>query len=67
MEVKLTEVQKNLKGISYPATKDELVATAERNGAGDDVVEVLREAARDRFDGPDDVMEALKGRLTGSD
>ena len=53
------EVQKSLKGISYPASKDDVVSTAERNGASDDIVSALRSTSRDRFSGPDDVMEAL--------
>jgi hypothetical protein len=65
MSTSLTEVQKALKGADYPATRDELVELAERNGAGDDVVETLRDADGDSFDGPDQVMAALKGDLTG--
>ena len=54
------EVQKNLKGMSYPASKDDLVATAERNGAGEDLLEQLRSLGSNEFSGPDDVMQALK-------
>ena len=60
------EVQKHLKGMSYPASKDDLVSTAERNGAGDELLEQLRVMGRDNFDGPDEVMEALgSGALGG--
>ena len=60
------EVQKHLKGMSYPASKDELVSTAERNGADDELLEQLRRIGRENFDGPDDVMEALgSGALGG--
>jgi hypothetical protein len=62
----VTEVQKALKGADYPASRDDLVELAERNGAGEEVVEALREAGTERFDGPDRVMEALKGQLSGS-
>ncbi len=53
------EVQKHLKGISYPASRDDLVSTAEENGADDELVEQLRELGDDEYTGPDDVMEAL--------
>ena len=61
MQVNPIEVQRHLKGMDYPATKDEVVAKAEENGAGDDIVEQLRSMSRNQFSGPDDVMEALKG------
>ena len=53
------EVQKNLKGMSYPASKEELVSKAQENGADEELLSQLRNLDRDRFDGPDDVMEAL--------
>ena len=53
------EVQKHLKGMRYPASKEDLVSTAEQNGADEDLLEQLRSADRDEFTGPDDVMEAL--------
>jgi hypothetical protein len=59
MQVNPIDVQKHLKGMDYPATKDEVVAKAEDNGASDEVVEQLRGMDSDNFTGPDDVMEAL--------
>ena len=53
------EVQKHLKGMRYPASKEDLVSTAEQNGADEDLLEQLRSVDRDEFTGPDDVMEAL--------
>jgi Protein of unknown function (DUF2795) len=57
------EVQKHLKGMSYPASKDELVSTAEDNGADDELMEQLRGVSKTQFTGPDDVMEALKSAM----
>jgi hypothetical protein len=54
------EVQKHLKGMNYPASRDELVATAEQNGADEELLQQLRNLSTNRFSGPDDVMEALK-------
>jgi Protein of unknown function (DUF2795) len=59
VDVSPIDVQKHLKGISYPASREELVSTAESNGAPDEVVSQLREASRDSFDGPAEVMHAL--------
>ncbi len=60
MQTNPIEVQKHLKGMSYPASKDDVVSRAEQNGAGHELLEQLRGMSRDEFTGPDDVMEALK-------
>jgi hypothetical protein len=67
MAFQITEVQKSLKGVDYPASKDELAATAERNGADRELVDALRNMGKSSFDGPNAVMKELKGSLTGSD
>jgi Protein of unknown function (DUF2795) len=59
MQVNPIEVQKHLKGMSYPATKDDVVSTAEENGADDEVVSQLLGLDKEEFSGPDDVMRAL--------
>lgn len=59
MEVNPIEVQKHLAGISYPATKQDVVATAESNGAPNEIIEQLQAADAEQFDGPDDVQAAL--------
>jgi hypothetical protein len=64
MGLQVTEVQKALKGADYPAQRDELAQLAEQHGDRD-VAEALRQSGRGEFGGPDDVMEALKGRLGG--
>jgi hypothetical protein len=66
MAFQVTDVQKALKGIDYPADSEELASTAERNGADRELVETLRGLKKDSFDGPNAVMQALKGQLTGS-
>jgi len=53
------EVQKHLKGMDYPASRDDLVAKAEENGADADLLEQLRGTSTREFTGPDDVMKAL--------
>jgi hypothetical protein len=59
MDVNPIEVQKALKGMDYPAGRDEIVSAARDNGAAEEIVDALEGLGRNRFDGPDDVMEAL--------
>jgi hypothetical protein len=66
MALQITEVQKALKGVDYPASRDDLAAHAERNGADRELVDALRNMSKRSFDGPNAVMKELKGSLTGS-
>ena len=59
MDVNPIEVQKHLGGVDYPASKADVVATAESNGAPQEIIDALQQMDGDQFDGPDDVMEAL--------
>ena len=59
MNVNPIEVQKHLGGVDYPATKDEIITTAESNDAPQEIIEALQAIDGDQFDGPDDVMGAL--------
>ena len=65
MGYQVTEVQKALKGMSYPASGSQLADQAQGNGADSDLVEELR-GIGDEVSGPDQVMAALKGSLGGS-
>ena len=53
------EVQKHLKGMNYPASKEQVVELARENGADDGLIQALENVRSNEFDGPDDVMEAL--------
>lgn len=55
------ELQKALKGMSYPATRDEVVAKARGNGASDDIVAAIEGAGKDRFENPAEVSGAVAG------
>ncbi|MFL6186764.1 MAG: DUF2795 domain-containing protein [Actinomycetes bacterium] len=52
MAFQITEVQKALKGVDYPAGKDELADHAERNGADRELVDALRGMGKSSFDPP---------------
>jgi hypothetical protein len=66
MAFQITEVQKALKGVGYPASKEELASHAEGNGADRELVDALRTMDKHSFDGPNAGMKELKGSLTGS-
>jgi hypothetical protein len=53
------ELQKALKGVNYPASKDDLIKAAEDNGATDDVMAALNGLGDDHFNTPADVTEAV--------
>ncbi|KZB84783.1 DUF2795 domain-containing protein [Amycolatopsis regifaucium] len=55
------EVQKHLSGVDYPAKRDDLVRTAERNGAGEDILAALRELPDRTYEGPSGVSEEIGG------
>lgn len=53
------EIQKSLAGLSYPASKEELVMAARSGGASDDVLDDLNDLPDRQYDGPPDVMSEL--------
>ena len=59
MDINPIEVQTHLKGVDYPASKDEVISTAEANGAPQEIVEALQQMDGTDFEGPDNVMAAL--------
>ena len=56
-------LQHYLKGLPFPAQKEEVASTAESNGAPQDMVTQIRNADAERFNGPEDVMQALRSGL----
>jgi hypothetical protein len=53
-----------LEGVDYPASKEDLVSTAEGNGAPEELVERLRTLGRPTFSGPDEVLAELESSPT---
>jgi hypothetical protein len=53
------QIQKFLSGVDYPAEKNDIVQTAEKNGADDDVLEALRGLPEKSYDGPTAVSKAI--------
>ena len=54
-------VQKHLRGASYPADLDDLIAQAEENDAPADVIETIETLEERTYNGPADVTQALGG------
>lgn len=53
------ELQKSLKGVDYPASKDDVVKAAEKNGADKEVMDALQSLKDQTFEKPTDVTKAL--------
>lgn len=53
------ELQKALKGIEYPASREALVDCAKHNRAPEELVQTLSHLDRERFDGPNHVEQAV--------
>ncbi|WP_420363461.1 DUF2795 domain-containing protein [Curtobacterium aetherium] len=53
------QIQKYLSGIDYPASKDDIVSTAEGENAPDDVLEALRAIPEGKYDAPTAVSSAV--------
>jgi hypothetical protein len=60
------ELQKAMKGASYPASKDDLLKTAESNGASGDITSALHDLGDDHFNTPADVTAAVSFASKGS-
>jgi hypothetical protein len=53
-----SNLQSYLKGIAYRASKQDLMDCAHRNGAPDDVLDLIAGMPEQEFDGPQDVQKA---------
>ena len=61
MGIDVTDVQKAIKGVEYPADGEELAAQARENDADDELVEALSDLPE--VDGPTEVMQQIKQQL----
>ena len=58
-QAEFIEVQKALGGISYPATRDQLVEHAKGKNAGQDILDALQSLPDREYDGPNEVSKAV--------
>jgi hypothetical protein len=59
MTVNPIQIQKFLKGVDYPASKEALLHNAERNGADEVVRTTLEQLPDQEYETPADVSQAL--------
>jgi hypothetical protein len=57
----LGQLQQYLQGVNFPAHKEEVASNAESNGAPQDVVDQIRNAATERFNNPEEVLQVVRG------
>jgi Protein of unknown function (DUF2795) len=57
----LGQLQQYLQGVNFPAQKEEVASNAESNGAPQDVVDQIRNAATERFNSPEEVLQVIRG------
>ena len=59
----VSTLQHYLKGTNFPAEKEEVATNAESNGAPQDMISQIRNADTERFNSPEEVMQALRSGL----
>ena len=55
------QIQKYLKGVDYPASKEALIKNARKMGADESICASLEQLPDEDFQTPADVSEAIKG------
>jgi len=53
-------IQKYLRAVDYPATKDDLIESAEEKGADDTVLETLNDLPEKEFENSSEVRRAMR-------
>jgi Protein of unknown function (DUF2795) len=53
------DLQKHLSGVDYPASRDDLVRTAEEQGANNELLDALRGIPDKEYDSPTAVSKAV--------
>jgi hypothetical protein len=59
----LSTLQQYLPDVNFPASREEVASSAESNDAPQEVVQQIRNASTERFNSPDEVLQAVQGRL----
>jgi hypothetical protein len=59
MAVSAADLEHAIKGIDFPASKDELVKQASHNNADDTIVAVIKDLPKQKFKSPIEVSKAF--------
>jgi hypothetical protein len=58
-KVNPVQLQKDLKGISYPASKQDLIKHAQKKGANENICSILEKLPDRQYDAPTEVSKAV--------
>jgi Protein of unknown function (DUF2795) len=61
-DLNLSELQQYLGRTNFPANKQEVASNAQSNDAPQAVVSQIRNSSIERFNSPEEVLEAVRGR-----
>ena len=61
-DLNLSELQQYLGGMNFPADKQEVASNAESNGAPQAMLAQIRNVATERFESPEEVLQAVRVR-----
>ncbi|HEY9671602.1 MAG TPA: DUF2795 domain-containing protein [Waterburya sp.] len=53
------QIQKHLKGVDYPASKEELIEHAQQQDADEDILSILEQLPDQEFETPAEVSKAI--------
>lgn len=53
------QLQKHLKGVDYPASKQDLIEHAQQQGADEDAISALEQLPDEQYEAPTDVSKAI--------
>ena len=59
----LGQLQQFLPDLNFPAGKEEVLSTVQSNGAPQEVLDRIREAGPDTFNSPQELSQAVRGKL----
>ncbi len=57
----LSQLQQYLPDMNFPASKEEVVSSAQSNNAPQEVVDQIRNSGTDTFNSADEVLQAVRG------
>ena len=59
----LGQLQQYLPNLDFPASKEEVVSTAQSNDAPQEVIDRIRNSGNETFNSADEVLQTVQGKL----
>lgn len=66
MNMMQQQIRQQLQGMSFPASKQELMSSAVQHGASNDQMEMIKRMPKDNFESVDDVIESANTTMRTS-